>query len=1623
MLAETIEEMTPGAQYALREHLHSSLPGIGSVEDVKVTYLAPAEKGVIIRFRIRVHDVHDAFGAKQWLDETPIFDLSTALNAKVMQVTTSPLTALVLEAPSPPPPVPPKPAPPPPSPPPPVPPPPRPPPPLPDPPPPATPHPPSPPPPSPPPPAAPPNCLGIYLEGHCWELSDPGQTCTELCGSESATNLEQTLAGAWRLPIIEALSAYYGLGRLVYDHPPAPPEPPPPPNPPPPPPAPPAPPGSPPPVKPPARPPPNPRSPPAPPRPITVLEDWLATNKIDLENPARRRSLVEAVSSTAAAAAAAVARRLAESGEQSDQHSDEHSGPRLSAIVTTLSDEQERAKFRADVQGIVDQAVGGKVGMDQSTKGTLGGNKGSSFESFVYADRVGTECGVPVHVEPEVTWEGDSHAEAKRRRYEAAVAKAAAAVVTEMYLFLPIASGWSCYKGESPEEVSGYFRSACVCQPPPEVDYRGAFEGGVLWALAIVVCTVLFGLVWDNLVNAEINRANALVDKLEKQRLFNMGGHGPAGMGPGMQGMGQGMAMQGGMGMGAGGIAEGMNPRAMTMAQLMMQSMPVLPWEIQTGELEVTGATIEFTIASASNLPSMDQNALTMVGQKASSDPYVMLEFGTRYWYTSTQYDTLYPSWEESFTLRAEKELPLVSSLLRTCAPCCAIADLDPDQEVTLTVYDNDTFTGDDKMGECRLRLRQLIAGDMTELWMPLQPVEGNLEVQGQLCVRWDTELRYGAGVTWKLRALRDFVMNLLQLGALGLSILHFAQHGYVLYLINMVLIFIMAFVVSLMFASSISQPAKPEVGQRVRFFDEAGEEKLGKVVGRTPSKGTVAQAIPRLHPNAPDRMAVLEAQRAQQLKDRSEESTFRTGTERSGTVTGTQRTQISQISQISIPTAPSIRAPAPKDLKLELSARTDVSLTDSIFTTPRMGYGSTGGYFTVEIEEPPFFTDRSGADSDRSVGELAGLGGHRDTADRGKGGKGDVWSRPKVGALTGPGYHINSIADKKNEVRVERSEIRSLADPGRQLMPYGCCTPLGLTAFVELFRVMMPGGSPMEDEAELQEVFTVLRLVQALFLSAPMLYFQVLIIMSIGPQRAYHHHLILILSAGVSFLSLFIALTSFVLNPATDRPCRVRGWLISSKALLLGSALYFASDMCLRALAVGMLGYAIGSWAWIVPPALAALWLIQPFFDYFFGMLSSGSTPSRTDTDASVLRVDTECFYRKRDGTVARAVIKEVDDQVLPPIYKIRVDATERMTCRKNLRPCSQGMWPEELAPESLADKLNVLKKRSPDAHQLFCRIDSDKDGRITVLELKDELNHTDDAFKTRLSRAFDAKDIDDNDYIDAEEFGVAYKSIAELEELKKSFPAAHDLFCKIDRNEDGRITVNELKEFFDDVAFAKELFDELDRDKFFKAIDTDTDGDIDIDEFEDAYAHAIRIGYEKVLARISGSAPPRRSDVNVPLLDIGDKVGCCRRPVRVWLDTALRYFAFVVAPPVLDGLGTSPLRLGLEGVLSTALCMGAIGLGCWEGMPHPQRDPWLIHVVLQITAAAVVTKLAVFGWAFFPAMTGMYPVLGVSHIRWFNRCFDWREEIVQQAGKNAEGRKAFLDRQKAKAGGGSMH
>jgi len=43
--------------------------------------------------------------------------------------------------------------------------------------------------------------------------------------------------------------------------------------------------------------------------------------------------------------------------------------------------------------------------------------------------------------------------------------------------------------------------------------------------------------------------------------------------------------------------------------------------------------------------------------------------------------------------------------------------------------------------------------------------------------------------------------------------------------------------------------------------------------------------------------------------------------------------------------------------------------------------------------------------------------------------------------------------------------------------------------------------------------------------------------------------------------------------------------------------------------------------------------------------------------TDASVLNVGTQCFYRKRDGTVATVVVLKVHHDEQPPYYTIGIE------------------------------------------------------------------------------------------------------------------------------------------------------------------------------------------------------------------------------------------------------------------------------------------------------------------------------------------------------------------------------
>jgi len=434
--------------------------------------------------------------------------------------------------------------------------------------------------------------------------------------------------------------------------------------------------------------------------------------------------------------------------------------------------------------------------------------------------------------------------------------------------------------------------------------------------------------------------------------------------------------------------------------------------------------------------------------------------------------------------------------------------------------------------------------------------------------------------------------------------------------------------------------------------------------------------------------------------------------------------------------------------------------------------------------------------------------------------GEGDVWARPPgakaVPDFETPGFHENPDKDLRTNITVDGMAVRMVSDQGKALMPYGCCTPIGLTAFVEVLRVLMPGGSTMEFNARLQGVFGVLRIVQALFLSAPLLYYQLLVIILIGPSIVRHHHKVIALSAFVSFAVLIIALTSYVLNPATERACRVRGWLIHSKAVLFGCALYFSADVALRALAVSVLGYAMGKYVWFALPLLVLLWILRPCIEHLGTLFASALSPR---SGAPLLSDRSDGGYEGQGGHLSSS----------------------------------------QLAAHDRAEKRRSAQSR-----------------------------------RSRLESFFGA------------------------------------LFCCCQSN------------------------------------------------------------------------------------------GCCRKSTHVWLETALKYFAYVVAPPVLDGLGSEPTRLMLEAIVSTIVCIVAAVTGLMPQVPHPQHDPVVVRFVVGLLIWATTLKAAAFLWVFFPAMTGVYPVFGVSMVQWCD-CMSWRDEAEDQAERNAMGRQKFMQKAASRGQAGS--
>lgn len=121
-------------------------------------------------------------------------------------------------------------------------------------------------------------------------------------------------------------------------------------------------------------------------------------------------------------------------------------------------------------------------------------------------------------------------------------------------------------------------------------------------------------------------------------------------------------------------------------------------------------------------------------------------------------------------------------------------------------------------------------------------------------------------------------------------------------------------------------------------------------------------------------------------------------------------------------------------------------------------------------------------------------------------------------------------------------------------------------------------------------------------------------------------------------------------------------------------------------------------------------------------------------------------------------------------------------------------------------------------------------------------------------------------------------------------------------------------------------------------------------------------------------------------------------------------------MAPPVLDGLGSQPLRLVREATLSTALCVCMVTIGLAPAMPHPQHDHVAAHFIVVVLAFATLLKAATFVWCYFPALTGAYPVVGVSLIQWCG-CMSHEEEMEEMEQNVAEGTADFY--RKARSSG----
>lgn len=230
--------------------------------------------------------------------------------------------------------------------------------------------------------------------------------------------------------------------------------------------------------------------------------------------------------------------------------------------------------------------------------------------------------------------------------------------------------------------------------------------------------------------------------------------------------------------------------------------------------------------------------------------------------------------------------------------------------------------------------------------------------------------------------------------------------------------------------------------------------------------------------------------------------------------------------------------------------------------------------------------------------------------------------------------------------------------------------------------------------------------------------------------------------------------------------------------------------------------------------------------------------------------------FYGETENQIFDAILRgriDFESEPWPSISPQAKDAVKKMlvqdpSCRATAKEMLNHEWIKKPSDKPLGNAvldrirgfaaMNKLKKEAlkviaenlpkeeiEGLKQMFISIDADRNGTITVDELRQGLKAKGTLLpEADLQRLMSDMDVDGNGVIDYEEFVAATMNLYKLENenLMKAFQ-------KFDADGSGYITKDEL------VAALKDREDDLDIDQILAEVDKDNDGRIDYEEFRD--------------------------------------------------------------------------------------------------------------------------------------------------------------------------------------------